>query len=67
MGSRIGIVKFFNQAEGFGFITALDSGQEIYVNQRHISQSINNGQRVVFDVAQSTTGIEAVNVAVTHS
>jgi Cold shock proteins len=51
----MGRVKWFNQAEGYGFISPVDGSDEIYVNRNAIAntknKSLNEGQNVEFDVA----------------
>ncbi len=58
-----GIVKFFNEAKGFGFITDDASKQDIFV---HIT-GLNGGQvqqndRVEFEIQEGRKGMNAVNV-----
>jgi CspA family cold shock protein len=60
-----GAVKWFNASKGFGFIT-LDNGDEVFVHFRSIRgegrRSLNDGQRVAFDVADSDKGPQAEDV-----
>ena len=62
-----GLVKFYNDAKGYGFIPREDGGDDIFV---HISkcdeklEALEKGQRVRFDEAVSKRGTpEAINVA----
>ena len=62
-----GLVKFYNDAKGYGFISREDGGVDIFV---HISkcdeklEALEKGQRVHFDEAVSKRGTpEAINVA----
>ncbi|HEX3897157.1 MAG TPA: cold-shock protein [Rudaea sp.] len=62
---QIGTVKWFNDAKGFGFI-ARDSGPDVFVHFRAISGSgfrtLQEGQRVSFEVTQGQKGLQAENV-----
>ncbi len=57
-----GKVKFFNQAKGFGFIVAEDSGEEIFVHVSGTKEEIRENDTVVFDVEEGKKGLNAVNV-----
>ena len=59
-----GIVKFFNDAKGFGFITEESSNSEHFVNISGIIDEIREGDEVEFDLAEGRKGLNAVNVKV---
>ena len=60
-----GKVKWFNEQRGFGFIEK-DEGGDVYVHHSAIQadgfKTLNEGQRVIFDVAQGAKGPAAENV-----
>lgn len=56
-----GVVKFFNETKGFGFITE-DGGQDIFVHVSGLKEEIRQNDRVVFETQQGKKGINAVNV-----
>jgi CspA family cold shock protein len=62
-----GTVKFFNAEKGFGFISR-EQGDDVFVHysniQGHGYKSLDEGQRVEFDVAPGRKGEEAQNVRV---
>ena len=62
-----GTVKFFNAEKGFGFISRED-GDDVFVHFSNIQasgyRSLDEGQRVEFDVAPGRKGEEAQNVRV---
>ncbi len=61
----IGTVKFFNAEKGYGFISRED-GDDVFVHYSNIQasgyRSLNEGQKVEFDVAPGRKGEEAQNV-----
>jgi len=59
-----GTVKFFNRSKGFGFITPIDSGDDIFVHQSGLIDEINENDKVKFDVEQGKKGLNAVNVQI---
>ena len=60
-----GTVKFFNAEKGFGFISR-EQGDDVFVHFSNIQgtgyKSLEEGQRVEFDVAPGRKGEEAQNV-----
>jgi CspA family cold shock protein len=61
-----GTVKFFNNDRGFGFITPTTGEKDVFVHFSNIAgdghKSLEDGQKVEFDVAQGPKGPEAQNV-----
>jgi len=58
-----GIVKFFNELKGFGFIQE-EGGQEVFVHASGLLTAIRENDNVKFDVQQGTRGPQAINVAI---
>ena len=60
-----GTVKFFNSEKGFGFISR-EGANDVFVHYSNIQgsgyRSLDEGQRVGFDVAPGRKGEEAQNV-----
>jgi len=69
MGVQVaqGTVKWFNAEKGYGFI-AVDGGQDVFVHYSAIQsdgyKTLDEGQRVEFDVAQGQKGPQADRVVV---
>jgi len=59
-----GTVKFFNEAKGFGFITPDDGGKDVFVHANNLTDKINEGDKVSFEVEEGPKGLNAVNVEV---
>jgi CspA family cold shock protein len=61
-----GTVKWFNAGKGFGFITRDDGEKDCFVHHSAIQgdgyKSLNEGDRVEFDVVQGEKGPAADNV-----
>ncbi|HPA14422.1 MAG TPA: cold shock domain-containing protein [Desulfobacterales bacterium] len=61
-----GIVKWFNEKKGYGFIEQ-DDGQNLFVHYSNINMSgfktLSQGDRVCFDVKEGNRGPEAMNVS----
>ena len=60
-----GTVKFFNAEKGYGFISR-EQGEDVFVHYSNIEgrgyRSLEEGQKVEFEVAPGRTGEEAQNV-----
>ncbi|MDD2799124.1 MAG: cold shock domain-containing protein [Bacteroidales bacterium] len=57
-----GVVKFFNETKGFGFIKVDGSGEEVFVHVSGLNEKIRENDVVVFDIQQGKKGPNAVNV-----
>ncbi|ADD45737.1 cold-shock protein [Stackebrandtia nassauensis] len=62
-----GSVKWFNAEKGYGFL-AVDGGEDVFVHFSAIQadgyRSLEDGQRVEFDIAQGQKGPQAENVRI---
>jgi CspA family cold shock protein len=61
-----GTVKWFNAEKGFGFITQDDGGPDVFVHYSAIDaggyRSLDENQRVTFEVTPGAKGPQATNV-----
>jgi CspA family cold shock protein len=62
-----GTVKWFNNAKGYGFIQAEEGGEDVFVHHTAILaegyRTLNQGEKVNFEVVQGPKGLQARNVA----
>ena len=60
-----GTVKWFNASKGYGFITP-EEGEDVFVHYSAIQgdgyKSLNEGDKVEFEVTQGDKGSKAINV-----
>ncbi len=63
---EIGTVKWFNAKKGYGFISR-EKGGDIFVHYKAIKgegyRSLEEGQKVEYEVAQGAKGLEAKDVS----
>ena len=59
-----GLVKFFNNAKGYGFIKEDDSDTEHFVHVTGLIDSIKEGDKVEFELKEGNKGLNAINVKV---
>ena len=61
-----GTVKWFNDAKGFGFISPEDSGDDVFAHFSEIQaegfKTLQDGQKVSFEVTQGKKGLQASNI-----
>ncbi|VVE05755.1 cold-shock protein [Pandoraea morbifera] len=64
-----GIVKWFNDSKGFGFITPDDGGQDLFAHFSEIQpqvsgefRTLKENQHVSFDVTRGQKGMQASNI-----
>jgi CspA family cold shock protein len=67
MSTQFGIVKWFDDGKGFGFITPEDGSKDLFAHHSEIKngggfRSLQENQRVEFEVKQGPKGAQAANI-----
>jgi len=61
-----GVVKWFNNDKGFGFITPDDGGEDLFAHFSSIQmtgfKTLKEGQKVAFEIIQGPKGQQALNI-----
>lgn len=61
-----GVVKWFNDVKGFGFITPDEGGEELFAHFSAIEmkgfKSLKEGQKVTFEVVEGPKGKQATRI-----
>ncbi len=62
-----GTVKWFSSEKGYGFIRPDDGGEDLFVHRSGIagegSETLDEGDKVTYEVAQGRKGLQAQNVS----
>ncbi|HVX50225.1 MAG TPA: cold shock domain-containing protein [Chitinophagaceae bacterium] len=59
---RTGIVTFFNEAKGFGFIKDLETQESVFMHVNQLADRVSENQKVTFEVESGPRGLNALNV-----
>ncbi len=59
-----GTVNWFNSTQGFGLITPSDGGTQVFINKGDAPDSLREGDRVEYEVAEDDNGLKATNVRI---
>jgi cold shock CspA family protein len=59
---RKGVVTFFNDEKGFGFINDLQTQERVFIHINQLSEPIKEHDKVLFEVERGPKGLNAVNV-----
>ena len=64
--NQTGTVKWFNEGKGFGFIAQDNGGNDLFAHFSEIRSSgfktLQENQRVEFDITQGQKGLQAANI-----
>ncbi len=62
-----GIVKWFNNAKGYGFIISDEGGDDLFAHHSVIQmegyRTLKAGQAVTFDITKGDKGLHAINIS----
>jgi cold shock CspA family protein len=59
---RKGIITFFNESKGYGFIRDLESNQSVFVHVNNLAEPVNENDIVSFTIGKGPKGLSAMNV-----
>lgn len=59
---KVGVIKFFDEKKGYGYITEEGTGTEIFVHITGLNDKVQKGDRVTFEVQDGRKGPNAVKV-----
>jgi cold shock CspA family protein len=59
---RTGIITFFNESKGYGFIKDLETQQSVFVHVNALKQAVKENNKVTFEVEMGPKGANAINV-----
>lgn len=66
----VGIVKWFSNSKGYGFISPDEGGEDVFAHFSAIEmegyKSLNEGQKVEFDITDGPKGLQASNIREAH-
>lgn len=57
-----GIVQFFLEKKGYGYIRVPDTREEFYVHRKHLLEPVKKGDVVIFKIKEDKHGLYAVEV-----
>ncbi|MCE8024478.1 cold-shock protein [Halomonas sp. M4R5S39] len=65
-----GTVKWFNDTKGYGFISPDDGGDDLFAHFSEIQaegfKTLQDGQKVTFEVTQGKKGLQASNIRIAN-
>jgi cold shock CspA family protein len=59
---RKGIITFFNDSKGYGFIKDLETQESVFVHINALTEAVKENNKVSFEVEMGPKGANAVNV-----
>jgi len=63
---RTGIVTFFNEAKGYGFIKDMQTQESIFVHANNLGEPVKENNKVTFEVEPGQKGPTAVKVKISR-
>jgi cold shock CspA family protein len=59
---RKGVVTFFNDSKGFGFIRDMENNQSVFVHANNLEEKIKENNIVTFEIGKGPKGLTALKV-----
>ena len=63
---RKGIVTFYNDSKGYGFIKDLETQESVFVHVNNTTEPIKENNKVTYEVEMGPKGPNAVRVKITR-
>lgn len=60
---RKGVVTFFNDSKGFGFIRDMENNQSVFVHANNLQETIKENNIVTFEIGKGPKGLTALKVS----
>ena len=60
--SNVGLVDYFNESKGFGFIKDEQSGERLFFHVNQLKERIRENDKVGYDIEKGFKGLNAVNI-----
>jgi cold shock protein len=57
-----GVIKFFNESKGFGFIKPDEGGEDVFVHVSALTDQVRENDPVEYNVERGKKGLNAVDV-----
>ena len=57
-----GVVNYFNESKGFGFIVDKQSGERLFFHVNQLEERIRENDKVTYDIEKGVKGLNAVNI-----
>ncbi|MBI9037140.1 MAG: cold shock domain-containing protein [Bacteroidales bacterium] len=57
-----GVIKFFNNGKGFGFIIDDESQQDIFVHASGLIDKVSENDKVIYEIIEDNRGRKAIDV-----
>jgi cold shock CspA family protein len=57
-----GVVDYFNESKGFGFIRDKNSGERLFFHVNQLKEQLRENDRVEYDIERGAKGFNAVNI-----
>ena len=64
MSKMKGIVKFYDEARGFGFVIEQETKKEYFMHATNLLSEVNENDQVSFELAEGKRGLAAVQVEI---
>lgn len=61
-GINTGVVDYFNESKGFGFIRDKNSGERLFFHVNQLKEQLRENDRVEYDIERGAKGFNAVNI-----